>query len=115
IGIVRVSLARKKRLDLPRRDLAPQGADGCFCLLDDRLVALFLAQLDQLDIIVKSSRKPVDRIDVFFEGLAFAHELLGLLRIVPQLTILGTRIEVIESFYRLVPVKDTSSAGLWPA
>ena len=45
IGVVGVGLAREHRLDLARPDLARQRADRGLGLLDDRLVAFFLAEL----------------------------------------------------------------------
>ena len=57
IGVVAVGFARKQRVDLARVDFAAQRADRGFGLLDDGLVALLLAELDQLDIVVERLRR----------------------------------------------------------
>ena len=49
------------------------------------------------------------------ELLTLAHHFLGARRIVPELRIFRSRIQFIQSDQGLIPVKDASSAGLWPA
>src|SRR5690606_16127734 len=115
ISVVAVGLAGKQRLHLPGCDFATQRPDGSLSLLHHAFVALFLAELDQPDIVLKSLRKRPDGGDVLLKRLALAHQLLGFLRIVPEGRILRTHVEVIEALYRFIPVKDASSAGLWPA
>ena len=61
IGVVGVGLARQQRLDLARLDLAGQRADRGLGLGDDRLVALFLAEFDQVDIVVERLREASHR------------------------------------------------------
>ncbi|OAE40853.1 hypothetical protein A7J42_11715 [Brucella intermedia] len=57
----------------------------------------------------------IDAIDAVFQLLALAHQLLGFLGIIPECGIFSFLVEIAETFYRLIPVKDASSAGLWPA
>jgi hypothetical protein len=80
------------------------------------MVALFLAKLDQLDDCRSSACvEALDGLDAVFQALALAHQLLRFLRIVPEVGVLGAHVQVIKSLQRLIPVKDASSAGLWPA
>ena len=78
-------------------------------------VALFLAELDQPDIVVERLRQAFDRRDAVLEPLAFAHQLLRFRRVVPEVGVLGAHVQVVKPLYGLIPVKDASSAGLWPA
>jgi hypothetical protein len=41
---------------------------------------------------------------------AFAHDLLGFFRLLPERRILGERVQLVETTKRVVPVKDASSA-----
>jgi len=41
---------------------------------------------------------------------ALAHDLLGLVRIVPDGRVLGEAVQLVEAQERLLPVKETSSA-----
>ena len=79
------------------------------------LVALFLAELDQADIVVERACQALDGADIVLEPLAFAHQLLRFGGVVPEGGILRPHVQVIKPLYRLIPVKDASSAGLWPA
>ena len=58
IGVVGIGLARQQRLDLAGLDFAGQRADRRLRLGDDALVALFLAEFDQSDIVFQSLRQP---------------------------------------------------------
>ncbi len=112
IGVVGVGLAREHGLDLARLDLARQRADRGLGLVDDRLVALFLAELDQADIVFERLRDALHGLDAVLEALALPHQFLGFLRVVPEGGVLGAHVQVIKSLQRLIPVKDASSAGL---
>src|SRR5690606_10488770 len=101
--------------DLASPDLAGQRADRRLGLGNDGGVAFFLAEFDKADIVLERLAEPLHRTDPVIEALALAHQLLGLLRIVPERRIFRPHVQVIKSLQRLIPVKDASSAGLWPA
>ena len=116
IGVVGVGLAREHRLDLARLDLARQRADRSLGFGDDAGVALFLAELDQADIVVERLRQALDRRGCRHRGSgarASASALPG--GSFQRRGILRAHVQVFEPFYGLIPVKDASSAGLSPA
>jgi hypothetical protein len=47
--------------------------------------------------------------------LALAHQLLGFLRVIPDRRVLSLGVQPFQTFLGRFPVKDASSAGLWPA
>jgi len=47
--------------------------------------------------------------------LALAHQLLGFLGIVPDRRIFSLEVQPLQTLLGRFPVKDASSAGLWPA
>jgi hypothetical protein len=59
--------------------------------------------------------EPLEAIDRILELLALAHQLLGFLRIIPDRRIFSLGVQPFETFLSRIPVKDASSAGLWPA
>jgi hypothetical protein len=115
IGVVGVGFARQHGFDLARLDLTGQRTDRRVGFLDDALVALLLAEFDQVDIVFQRLAEASERLDAVIEPLALAHHLLGFLRVVPEGRVLGAHVKVVQSFQGLIPVKDASSAGLWPA
>ncbi len=84
IAVVGVGLARKQRLDLAGLCFAAHRADRRFRLGDHALIALFLAKLDQADIVFQRLGEAFDRGDAFLEALALTHQLLRLQRLVPE-------------------------------
>jgi len=115
IGVVGIGLACQQRLDLTFVDVGPNSADRLFGFRHDLRIALLLAHGDEFDIIAKRLVKALDRADRFVEMLALAHQLLRLRRIVPDRRIFRLLVQMIEALEGLIPVKDASSAGLWPA
>ena len=77
---------------------------------DDRLIALGLAELDQAGIVLDRLLEIAHQLDAAFEILALAHDVLRLLRIVPQSRIFGPGVQFGELLLGVVPVKDASSA-----
>lgn len=115
IGIVAIGFARQHGFDLTPCSFGLQRLQLVFGVLDDAFVALFLAHFDQLDVIVHRLFEPLHAGNAVIQLLALAHQLLGFLCIVPEVRILGLVVQPVQSSYRLIPVKDASSAGLWPA
>jgi hypothetical protein len=77
--------------------------------------SLSISELDQLDIFLEICLIGAHGRDAVVELLAFPHQLLRFLRVVPQRGIFGLVIEPVQAPYSLIPVKDASSAGLRPA
>jgi hypothetical protein len=78
---------------------------------DDALVALGLAQLDQPERVVDLALDPAVALDRPLELIALAQSLLRGVRVVPQVGVLGGRVQLGETPVRVIPVKDASSAG----
>ena len=115
IGVVGIGLAGEERLDLPLVGLGLDLADRSLGFLDDLGVLLLLAHGDEFDIVLQRLVQAVHRADGGVQELAFAHELLRFGRIVPDGRIFRLVVQQVEAFERFLPVKDASSAGLWPA
>jgi hypothetical protein len=114
-AVVGVGLAGKKRLDFQLCDLGFQPLDLGFSVLNDRVVALHFAKLDQFDRVGDGLLEAFDGGNAGFKVLPLAHHGLRLLRIVPQVRILGARVQLVQVSECLIPVKDASSAVLWTA
>ena len=110
IAVIAVGLARQQRQQLLLGQLWAHRLQHRFGIGDDRLVALELAELDQLDILRNRPLEPQHHGDLLVEVLAAAHHVLGARRIVPQCWILRLGIELRQLPQRVVPVKDASSA-----
>jgi hypothetical protein len=78
-------------------------------------VILRLGHLDQALGVRQVVLNPGDRRDGAFQLLAFAHQLLRGLRIVPQRRVFGLGVQFVQAAVGGIPVKDASSAGQWPA
>ena len=88
-----------------------EGRERLLGIGDDRLVALGLAELDQLDIVGELLLDLPDGADIVVELLALAHHLLRAVGIVPELRVFGGGVQLLEADRGTVPVKDASSAG----
>lgn len=111
IGVVAIGFAGEHGFHLAAPCLGLQGLQRVFGFLDDALVALFLAKFDQLDIVVQLLFELLDAVDAVIELLAFAHQFLRFGSVVPEVRILCLVVQPVQPSYRLVPVKDASSAG----
>jgi hypothetical protein len=88
-----------------------QGLQQLFGVRNDRLIALGLAEFDQLDGFGEVALDAVVALNGLFEPVALAQDLLRLVRIVPELRVLGLVVQFGETPVRDVPVKDASSAA----
>ena len=102
-GVVAVRLAGKQRLDLVA--LGPRGefTERHHPFLGQRLVALRVAELDQLDRVVPLLLDRAYHADRFIEATALLHQPLRLLRIVPQRRILDARVQLVQPADRAIP------------
>jgi hypothetical protein len=74
------------------------------------LVAFGLGQLDQLERLLVLTLQRAVGSDRLVEMRAFAQEPLRLVGVVPELRILGERVQLVEASRCGIPVKETSSA-----
>ena len=88
---------------------------GVFRILDHISIIFHLPQLDEFDGIFKILIGLEICVDRRFQFLAFLHQLLGILRIVPKIGIFGQIIQFKQAFLGNIPVKDASSAEQDPA
>ena len=100
IAVIGVGFARQQALKLASRRLRAQ-------LLERRLG---LAKLDQLEGLFNLVLNPPIATDRLVEPCALAQQLLRGCGIVPQLRILGLRVQLSEASGRGLPVKGASSA-----
>jgi hypothetical protein len=111
VGVVGVGLAREEALELALRRLVAQRLERFLGLGDDALVALGLPQLDQPERVVDLALDPAVSLDRPLEFIALAQRLLRGVRVIPQVGILGGRVQLGETPVCVIPVKDASSAG----
>jgi hypothetical protein len=88
-----------------------QGLEQHFGVGDDGVIALRLAQFDQLDRVAKVALDAVVAVNSLVEPVALAQDLLRLVRVVPEFRVLGPVVQLGETPVRDVPVKDASSAA----
>ena len=111
IAVVGVGLAGKQTFELASRGLGAQPLERRLGLDDDTGFALGLAELDQLDRLVDLALDPPVAADRLVEPGAFTQQPLRARGIVPQVLILGLRVQLGETAGRGLPVKDASSAA----
>jgi hypothetical protein len=110
VGVVRIGLARQKRLDLSPGRLGLDGADGGLALGDRACVILGLAKLDQRGGVVQVLLQALDRGDSVLKFVALAHDVLRGVGVVPEFGVLGLGVQLGKASLSGVPVKDASSA-----
>ena len=75
------------------------------------LILLGLAELDHGELVVELALDAADRGELVLERGALLHHALGALLVVPEIGVLGLRVQLVEPLARLVEVKDASSAA----
>jgi hypothetical protein len=115
IGVVAVGLAGQHGLDLLAGSLRCERPSASSASLT--IAASPSSSPSSMSSILSLSccSMAFDAIDALIQLLALAHQLLGFLGVVPEVGILCLVVQPVQSSYRLIPVKDASSAGLWPA
>jgi hypothetical protein len=111
ITVIGVGFARQQALELASRSLRAQLFERRLGLGDDCRFALGLAKLDQLTGLFDLALDPPVAANRLVEAGALAQQLLRRSGIVPQLRILGLRVQLGEASGRGLPVKDASSAA----
>jgi hypothetical protein len=111
VAIVAVGFARQQALELALRRFGAQFVERRLGFLDDAVVALGLAELDQLHRVVIIALDPAIAFDQVVKPAAFADQRLRRLGIVPKLRLFGLFIQLVEPAGRGIPVKDASAAS----
>jgi hypothetical protein len=92
-----------------------QRGNCAFGFGDNACIALRLAQFNQLGVVGNGLFNFENAIDACLQVLPAAHNVLGLLGIIPEFGVFGLCVQFSEIFLGLVPVKDASSAARWTA
>jgi hypothetical protein len=111
IAVIAVGLARQQAFELALGGFRPQFVERGLGFRDDALVALGLAQFDELDrvaVVLLDALIPADQI---FQPAALARDLLRRLGVVPEIGRLDLFVQLGETAVRDIPVKDASAAG----
>ena len=111
IAIIGVGLTREKALELASCGLGAQPLERRLGFGNDPGLALGLGQLDQLECVDDLAFDPPVTADRLVEPRALAQQLLRTCGVVPQVLILGLRVQLGEAPDRRLPVKDASSAA----
>jgi hypothetical protein len=111
IAIIAVGLAREQALELALGDLGAELFQIGFRLGDDRLIALRLAELDEAELVLKLALDAAIAFDRPGKLVALAQRRLSRFRLVPEVRVLGLRVQLFEPSRCVIPVKDASSAG----
>jgi len=111
IAIVGIGLARQQAFELAPLRLLTQLFERRLGLGDDPRIALGVTQFDQLGRLVDLALDPPVAADRLVEPGALTQQLLRTPGIVPQVLILGLRVQLGETAGRGLPVKDASSAA----
>ena len=102
-GVVSVRLAVEERFGLALRRLVAQRADRRLGVGDDGVVALGLAELDELALVGELAGERLHAVQRVGEGLAVAHQLLGAGGVGPERRVLGHGVELLEPVLGGVP------------
>jgi hypothetical protein len=111
IAVIGIGLARQQALELASGRFGPQPLERRLGLGDNRVLALALAQLNQLVRLVDLALDPPVAADGLVEPGALAQQFLGCLRVGPEVRVFRLRVQFGKAPGRGVPVKDASSAA----
>ncbi len=113
--VVAVGLAVEQRLKLLLVGKLLEGLHRAFGLGDDILVALHLAEFDQLDIVLQLALDPPVGLDLVHQHLAVAHQFLRPRRVGPEIAILDHGIHLLKAMRRGFPVHPLAKELQRPA
>ncbi len=114
IRIVAVRLAVEQRFDRAALCVLAQRLQRALAFTDARLIILGFAQFDQRHRIVEILLQRADALHRLLELLALAHHLLRRLRVGPQVRVFSAPVQLRQSGFSGIPVKDASSGGSAP-
>ena len=111
IGVEAVGLAAEQRFELAAGDFLLQGFQRGLGLGHDALIVLGLAEFDHADIVLELALDLADAGKRILQRGSLLHQLLRLLRIVPEIGVFGELVQLGEACRRCIDVKDASSAA----
>jgi hypothetical protein len=111
IAVVAVGLARQQAFELALRRFVAQLFERALGFLDDAVIVLGFAQLDELDRVVVVLFDALIAADQMFEAGALTRDFLRLFGIVPESRVLDLGAQLGKAPVRDIPVKDASAAG----
>jgi len=110
IAIIAVGLAREQAFELALGGLVAQLFERRLGFLDDALVTLGLAQLDELDRVLILLLDALVAIDQMFEAGALTRDFLRLVGVVPEVRVFDLGVQLGKAPVCDIPVKDASAA-----
>ena len=113
VGVHRVGFTRQQRRHLALTRFAGKLGQRRFAFRNRWRIGFGFAQFNERDGVVKSTLERIEGAKRLIEQRAFAHDFLRGLGIVPEVRILGARVQAVEFLLAEFRVKDTSAAGRW--
>ncbi len=111
VGIEAVGLAPQQRFQFAARDFLFQRLQRGLGFGDHAFIVLGLAEFDHADIVLKLALDLADAGKRILQRGSLLHQLLGLLRIVPEIGIFGELVQLRQARGGCIDVKDASSAA----
>ena len=111
IGVEPVSLAGEQRFKLLTRDILLQRLECVLGLGHNGFIVLGFAEFDHTDLILEFALDLADAGELALKRGPLLHQLLGLLRIVPEIGVFGEVVQFGETRGCGIDVKDASSAA----
>ena len=111
VAVIGVGLARQQAFEFELLGDRFQTRQHRLALGDGIGILFHIAQFDQGNGVIEFLLEAAAFADRFFEMVAFAHHGLRARGIVPEIGVLGERVQFVEPAQRVVPVKDASAAG----
>ena len=111
IGVELVRFASEQRFKLLTGDVFLERLQRILGFGDDRFVALRFAELDHADLVFQLAIDLADASELTLERGPLLHQLLGFLRIVPEIGVFSEIVQFGETRGGCIDVKDASSAA----
>jgi hypothetical protein len=111
IAVIAVGLPRQQAFELALGGFGAQLVECRLGLLDDALVALGLAQLDELDGVGVFLLDALVAVDQVFQAAALTGDLLRRFGVVPEIGRFDLFVQLGETPVGDIPVKDASAAA----
>ncbi len=111
IGVELVGFARKQSFQFLPCDVPFESLECVFRLDDNAFVLLGLTKLDHADLVFKFAIDLADTGELTLKRGPLLHQLLGFLRIVPEIGVFSESVQFGETRRGSIDVKDASSAA----
>ena len=111
IGVEPIRLAAQQRLKLAARDFLFQGLERGLGLGHHAFIVLGFAEFDHADIVLELALDLADAAERVLQRGSLLHQLLRLLRVVPEIGVFGELVQFRQARRGCIDVKDASSAA----